>query len=170
MLESQSGPEQEALAAAYERAVELYPDHTSARNNLAQQLMNLERFDEAIRHFEELRRAGMRFPGTYSSLAQAYGRTGRIDEGLEVLRAYTRQNPDNAAGFGNLAGQLAWAGRYDEARQALDEAEALGRPADDTLPLRWQIAVLEGDFDHAAGLVDDMCCNSKPRHACSEGC
>jgi pentatricopeptide repeat protein len=141
---------------AYEKAVELYPDHTSARNNLAQQLLSLERFDEAIRHLEVLRGSGMQFPGTYSSLASAYGQMGQLEEGLEVLRQYTREHPDNAAGFENLASHLAWIGRHEDAERALDDAEALGRPANETMPLRWQIAVLDGDWGRAWELADRM--------------
>jgi len=142
--------------AAYQKAIEEYPDHTAARNNLAQQLANQERFDEAIEHFEELRRAKMQFPGTYASLADAYGMMGRFDEGLDVLQEYVEENPDNAAGFENLAGHLAWAGRFDEAGQTLDQAEALGRPVAETGGLRWQLAVLSEDLDEAEVIIDRL--------------
>ncbi len=153
----------EESIAAYEKGVELYPDHTSARNNLAQQLMNLERFDEAIDHLEQLRSNKMQFPGTYASLANAYGMTGQLEEGLEVVRQYVEENPDTAAGFENLAAQLAWSGRRDEARRALDRAEALGRTLADTGGRRWQIAVLDGDFDEAERLTERMEESDDPR-------
>ena len=150
----QGGSEQ--AIAAYERAVELYPDHTSARNNLAQQLVNLERFDEAIRHFEHLRSSGMQFPGTYASLANAYGVTGQFDQGLAVLEEYTERNPENAAGFENLAEHLAWAGRLQEASRTLDRAEQLGRSVADVGHLRWQIHMLAGDADAAEEVLETM--------------
>ncbi|MGD8817888.1 MAG: protein kinase, partial [Acidobacteriota bacterium] len=141
---------------AYQKAVDMYPDHTSARNNLAAQLLNQERFDEAIGHLEELRRSGMQFPGTYATLANAYGMMGRFDDGLDVLREYTAAHPDNAAGFENLAAQLVWAGRLDEADQTLETAERLGRPFPETAGLHWEIAALRDDWDDAGDLVERM--------------
>ena len=150
---------------AYQKAVDAYPDHTAARNNLAQQLMNLERFDEAIDHFEELRRSGMKFPGTYSSLATSYGMTGQFDEGLAVLQEYSEENPDNAAGHRNLAGHLLWAGRFDEALAAIERAEAVGSPAFETNALRWQIAASRDDWDAAEDMRDALAELEDPRAA-----
>ena len=144
----------EESIAAYTRAIEAYPDHTSARNNLAQQLMALERYDEAIDHLEDLRRRGMRFPGTFSSLATSYGMVGRFDDGMRVLREYVEQNPDNAAGHRNLAGHLLWAGRFDEAAAALDRAEAAGSSAFDVNTMRWQSAALQNDWDEAENVAE----------------
>jgi tetratricopeptide (TPR) repeat protein len=141
---------------AYQKAIDAYPDHTAARNNLAQQLLNLEEFDEAIEHLEELRRSKMQFPATYASLATAYARTGRFAEGLEVLVEYTEDHPDNAAGYSNLAGHLAWAGRYDEALDAVEKAEAAGAPFFDTEIQRWQVAALSDDWDRAEDIADSL--------------
>jgi hypothetical protein len=41
---------------AYRKAIELCPDHRAARHNLARPCLVLERFDEAIEHYEQLRR------------------------------------------------------------------------------------------------------------------
>jgi len=149
--------------AAYQKAVDAYPDHTAARNNLAQQLMILERFDEAIGHLEELRSSGMKFPATYSSLATAYGMTGRFDEGLVVLREYARQNPDNAAGHRNVAGHLLWAGRLDEAVDELARAEAAGSPVFEIAGLRWQAAALADDWETASGVAALLADGEDPR-------
>ena len=149
--------------AAYQKAIDAYPDHTAARNNLAQQLIILERFDEAIDHLEELRRSGMRFPATYSSLATAYGMTGRFDEGLVVLREYAGQNPENAAGHRNVAQHLLWAGRFDEAIDAVERAETRGLPSFETNTLRWQIAALSDDWDVAGRVVARLSDSDEPR-------
>ncbi len=45
---------------AYRKAVELYPDHTAARNNLAFRCLLFERYEEAIKEGEELIRARTR--------------------------------------------------------------------------------------------------------------
>src|SRR5438045_1386104 len=69
---------------AYKKALELYPDHASSRNNLALIYVQLERADEAIREYEELRRRGMTFVGTYAGLATMYAATGQFDKAQEV--------------------------------------------------------------------------------------
>ena len=78
---------------AYRKAVELFPDHTAARNNLANLYVELEQHDDAIQHLEELRRRGMTFPGTYNSLAGAYAATGDVKRGQQVLREYVGRFP-----------------------------------------------------------------------------
>src|SRR5204863_4082329 len=65
---------------AYRKVLDLYPDAASSRNNLALLLLRLERFDESIAQYEELRRRSFEFPGTYTSLAFAYASSGHADK------------------------------------------------------------------------------------------
>jgi len=111
--------------AAYQKAVDAAPDHTSARNNLAQALIEVRRYPEALVHLEELRRRGMSFPGTYASLAQAYLATGQPARAREALSAYVAEHPDRSAGYENVAFFELSQGRVEEALAALDEAAAL---------------------------------------------
>ncbi len=83
----------EKAIAAYQKAVDEAPDHTAARNNLAQLLLDLRRYPEALVHLEELRRRGMTFPGSYLSLAQAYVATGHPDRAREALASYAGRAP-----------------------------------------------------------------------------
>ena len=53
---------------SYQRAVALYSDHVSAKHNLAVLYGDLERYDEAIPLYEELRRRGAAFAFTYTNL------------------------------------------------------------------------------------------------------
>jgi tetratricopeptide (TPR) repeat protein len=110
---------------AYKKELELYPDHASSRNNLAVLYSDLERYDDAIPHYEELRRRSMPFPGTYTALARAYTATGRFDTGRQVLEEYLRRNPDNVSATTGYAMVLADGGRIDEAQTALTKAEEL---------------------------------------------
>jgi tetratricopeptide (TPR) repeat protein len=112
--------------AAYEAAVDANPDDTSARNNLAQLLIELRRYPEAVAHLEELRRRGMTFPGTWASLAEAYVATGHPDRAEEALRSYVKDHPDRGAGFTNLGWFLMGQGRLEEALDQLDQAERVG--------------------------------------------
>ena len=156
---------------AYEKAVELYPDHTSARNNLAQQYMALERYEDAIRHLEELRRRGMTFPGTYSSLAGVYAAVGKPEKGYDVLREYVRDNPDNAAGHRNLAGFATKSGRYEEALQILDTAESLEPGNLEVEEQRWMVYALTERWDEAEAAADKLLDSASPQLVFrGEGC
>ena len=115
----------EKAVAAYQKAVDSAPDHTAARNNLAQLLIDLRRYPEALVHLEELRRRGMTFPGSYWSLAQAYLATGHPDKARETLSAYAAEHPDRSASFENIAYFELAQGRVDAALAAIDKAEAL---------------------------------------------
>ena len=110
---------------AYQKAVDGAPDHTAARNNLAQLLLELRRYPEALVHLEELRRRGMTFPGTYMSLAQAYVATDRPDLAREALASYAAEHPDRAASFENLAYFELTQGRTEAALAAFDKAAGL---------------------------------------------
>src|SRR5262249_25313743 len=58
--------------AAYSKGLALYPDAVSSRNNLALLYASSERFDEAIREYEEVIRRGIEFPGAHAGLALSY--------------------------------------------------------------------------------------------------
>jgi serine/threonine protein kinase/tetratricopeptide (TPR) repeat protein len=132
---------------AYRKAVELFPDHTSARNNLAQLYLRQERYDEAIVHLESLRRDGMTFPGTYSSLANAYLATERPDEAVEALEAYAADHPDSSVSYSNLGQLQLRTDRIDDALRNLQRAEELapGSVTDDL----FAVYVLSGRWDDA---------------------
>ena len=111
--------------AAYQKSVDSAPDHTAARNNLAQLLLQLRRYPEALVHLEDLQRRGMTFPGSYMSLAQAYVATGRPDRAREALAAYVAEHPDRAAAFENVGYFELSQGRVESALAAFDKAAAL---------------------------------------------
>ncbi|MGH3129634.1 MAG: TPR end-of-group domain-containing protein [Gaiellaceae bacterium] len=60
-----------------------------------------------------------------SFVAGAYGRLGRIDEGLAIMRAAVERHPDAWQGYYNLACLESLAGRRDEALASLERAYEL---------------------------------------------
>ncbi|HVO11805.1 MAG TPA: protein kinase [Vicinamibacteria bacterium] len=115
----------EKAVDAYTKAVEAAPEHTAARNNLAQALLELRRYPEALAQLLELRRQGMSFPGTYMSLAEVYVATGQPERAREALTAYTHEHPDSPAGYVNLGNFEVMQGRLDAGLSALDRAAEL---------------------------------------------
>ena len=110
---------------AYRKALELYPDAASSRNNVALLYLELERYDEAIREYEELRRRSFEFPGTYRSLAYAYGSLGAFDKALAVLDGFTREHPDSGPAFSAVGDVFLASGRIDQATPSYERAAQL---------------------------------------------
>ncbi len=75
------------------RAVELAPDFTAARANLATVLYKQNRAPEAIAELETIERQGAANPGHASLKAAALGRIGGHDEALGLYRTLLDQRP-----------------------------------------------------------------------------
>jgi tetratricopeptide (TPR) repeat protein len=150
--------------AAYQKAVDEAPDHTAARNNLAQMLIDQRRYPEALVHLEELRRRGMTFPGTWMSLAEVYAATGQPDRGREALETYVQEHPDRSAGYENLGLFELVQGRLEPALAAFDRAAAL-RP-DQRMKIdlgRFVIAALQDRWEDAEAAAESLSKSDDPR-------
>ena len=110
---------------AYRKAIDLYPDHASARHNLALLYSTLGREAEAIPLYEELRRRGTAFPTTYTNLSSIYRDKGQFDKGLAVLEEYVRANPEVQRGHFGLGSLYAAWGKWDEALAEYDRATSI---------------------------------------------
>ena len=134
---------------SYERAIELYPDHGSARHNLGNLLFETERYDEAIEQLEELRGRGMMFPATYEQLAQAYMALDDVDSAREVLREFSARNPDDWTTLLSLAQIEIETGDVEGGAKLLERAEALGATPMRILPIRWAAHIFVEEWDQA---------------------
>jgi len=119
---------------AYKKCVDLDPGHQACRHNLAVQLSNLERFQEAAGHYEELIRRGGTYPSTFHNLGDIYMWLGEPDKALAVTQLFSTRNPENGAGHSAVGGALVTLGRYEEALTEFSRAEALD-PTDFGAPL-----------------------------------
>jgi eukaryotic-like serine/threonine-protein kinase len=105
---------------AYRKGLELYPDAASSRNNVALLYLQLERYDEAIREYEELRRRKFEFPGTYTSLSNAYASIGAFDKAQAVLDQFLQEHPDSALGYRGVGDVAIVSGKLDDAAKAYE--------------------------------------------------
>jgi len=141
---------------AYRKAVELYPDHATARNNLAFRCMLFERYQEAIKEGEELIRADFEFPGIYSIVGWAYSARGEFEKGNQVQTDFVRRYPENWVGHANLGSQLFWWGKLDQAIAEFQKAESL-RPDNFRSQIgMWAIYVLREQWGAAARAAERM--------------
>jgi tetratricopeptide (TPR) repeat protein len=134
---------------AFKKAVEIYPNHGSARNNLAFCYLLMERYDESIANFKELTDRGYGFFGSYDGLAWSYFAKGDLESGEKVILEYLERNPESGVGYRFYADHLVRAGRIDEALENYDRAESLDPGAWYITGGRWQAYVLRGRWEDA---------------------
>jgi tetratricopeptide (TPR) repeat protein len=154
----------EKAVGAYQKALENAPTHTAARNNLAQLLIQLKRYPDALVHLEELRRLGMTFPGSYMSLAEAYVATGHPEQAREALARYAAEHPDRPAAYENFAFFELTQGRTDDALAALDKAAALH--PDDSMKIetgRFVAHALRDEWPQAEAAAKRLLASDDPR-------
>ena len=146
---------------AFERAIELYPDHHEARHGLGLVYGSLERYAEAAAQFEELRRRRYAFGGTYYSLAHMYAALGDFEAGADSVRAFRELDPDGS--FGHLLEGLYLAlwGRVEPALASF--RESLARlPGAQVQEGRWFALAVAGRWDEARVVAADLATDDDP--------
>src|SRR5687767_15401799 len=108
--------------AAYEKAIELYPDHSASRNNLAALLNRLDQNERAVEHYNILRERGFEFPGTAGNHATALIALNRDAEAVRVLEEFIGRLPHIEAGHMYLGMTHRAANRLEQSNAAFDRA------------------------------------------------
>ncbi|MEE9263198.1 MAG: tetratricopeptide repeat protein, partial [Vicinamibacteria bacterium] len=147
---------------AYEKAIGLYADHSSARHNVAGIYANSELFDKALPLYEELVRRRFNFAGTYGQLADIYAIRGDFEKGLEVLEGYLELYPDSAEGHRNLGAHFANWGRLDEALDAYDKAASLAPAGVGPKLGRRNVFVLREQWKEADAIHRELMASADP--------
>jgi eukaryotic-like serine/threonine-protein kinase len=148
---------------AYKKAIELYPDHASARHNLGLLYAQIGREAESIPLYEELRRRGMAYPTTYTNLAGVYRNLGQFDKAYDVLQDYVRANPTVSQGYRGLGDLLAVWGKYDDAIAAYDKAAALAPGDLSVLAARRAIYYVRDQWADLEAVNDKLLASSDPQ-------
>lgn len=106
---------------AYRRAAEFDPDSEPLALRLASSLVLQRRTEEALRTVEAFIERRPASENALLWLATFYGTVGEQERVLDLYRRVTRQFPDQAMGWLQLAGALARSDRLDEAVDVLRE-------------------------------------------------
>ena len=147
---------------AYSKGLALFPDAVSSHNNLGLLLGQSERYDDAIREYEEARRRGIEFPGAYSSLAFSYLGRGEFDKARTVVEQFVQGHPDSPGGYRGLADVLLATGKIDEAAKAFQHSFELA-PANPLPRLGLHdIAVLQERWDVAQTIATSIAGAKEP--------
>ncbi len=110
---------------AYKQELALHPEHQASRHNLGLEYGITERYDEAIKEYDELLRRGTSNPTSFENLADILINVGNTTRARQVAEEFVSRQPENAAGYRMLGTALAAEGRLDEARTAYDKSIAL---------------------------------------------
>lgn len=112
----------EEAMAAYKKALDLYPDDTTANHNLALLFASLYEWDKAIQYYEAARKAKTDFVGTYDQLASCYRAIGKDVKAKEVLDDYLENIGDADGIHLELASHYLGLGQHDIALAEVEKA------------------------------------------------
>lgn len=98
--------------------------------------------EKAIETNETWMRMYPRDPRPLNSLAAAYQVVGQYEKGVDAALAAIRLQPDNYTPYANLATSDLALNRFDEARQASEQADKVGRDSVYTHRVRFELAFL----------------------------
>ncbi len=135
--------------AALQRAIEIDPNHQSARYTLASLYTFLDRIEEAREHLEVLHEQRSSIASTSVFLAYVHAVQGAETPALEMLREVRDRDPESWWNYTILGWYQALFLRFDEAKAAFDQAEALRPGASHLNKARWDAAALRHDWVEA---------------------
>jgi Flp pilus assembly protein TadD len=105
--------------------VEARPGNARAHYNLAGILIDLNRVEEAMSHYQEALRINPRDVGAHSNLGEALTRLGRTSEAILHCETALRLDPSSVEARNNLGNALIQANRLEEALACFREAVRL---------------------------------------------
>ncbi|MDP2388696.1 MAG: FlgO family outer membrane protein, partial [Acidobacteriota bacterium] len=142
--------------AAYERCLAISPRHEACRNNLGLAYNGLERYVEAVQHFEVLIQAGTTIVQPYANIGVGYRALGQPEKALAVVDAFATRNPENAAAQVLLGVALVGVNRLDDAIRVLDKARLLDPIDTSAASTAGLTHLLREDWKAAASAAADL--------------
>jgi arylsulfatase A-like enzyme/cytochrome c-type biogenesis protein CcmH/NrfG len=116
----------ENAAEAYDKVLQIDPDHTEARRGLGDLALIGGDLDAAAKHYTRVLELDGNDVGALSKLGVVKVRTGHPDEAIALFRKAIDRQPKNAEALLYLAGALASSGRPAEAVPYFERALAAG--------------------------------------------
>ena len=111
-----------AAEAAFERAIELNPNHADTYAEYGNLLAIVGRYDEARERFEEAIRLNPVLSWPLSSLGMLFASLGRLNEAESLFQQASELNKDNVDAFIWLADVRQKQGRFDDAVEIMERA------------------------------------------------
>jgi tetratricopeptide (TPR) repeat protein/predicted Ser/Thr protein kinase len=134
---------------AYSRCIEVDPSYRACRHNLGLRMIQLERFDEARRHYEELIRRGASNATAFDNLSNAQIAVGDLAGARRTMEMFIARHPENAHGHVGLAEVLLSAGNPDAALETFKRAALLDPMNTRPISGRVQAEIMRENFSAA---------------------
>jgi serine/threonine protein kinase/tetratricopeptide (TPR) repeat protein len=141
---------------AYSKAIELYPDHSASRNNLAVLYLRTDQLEKCIEHYTILRQRGFEFPGAVYNMSQCYVTSGNDAAAIEVHNEYIGRFPDVENGHLNYGLTAMSLNRLDEAEREIRKARDLRPALPPAIAGLAQVATFRGDVDGARAIAAEL--------------
>ncbi|HYV34969.1 MAG TPA: tetratricopeptide repeat protein [Gemmataceae bacterium] len=106
----------------FQKAVQLQPDDTDARNNLAVVLIHLQRYGEAALHFQQVLRTRPELVEAHIGLGVCLQRELKRDEAVACYRQALQLAPGHVKAQNNLGVALMEMNRLEEAATSFEQA------------------------------------------------
>ena len=107
---------------AYDKAIQLEPDHASAWYNKGVALGKMGRHEEALKACDKATQLDPDHVSAWNNKGVALDRMGRYEEALKACDKATQLDPDHVSAWNNKGVALYNMGRYEEALKAYDKA------------------------------------------------
>jgi DNA-binding winged helix-turn-helix (wHTH) protein/tetratricopeptide (TPR) repeat protein/TolB-like protein len=147
--------------AAFEKTIDIYPDHLLARMALASRFSAHQELEKGIEQLEAIheRSGAFHVGGTQSEplelfLAEMYDNLGKSDDASRVLEELRARFPDDSRAHEALGGHLVFLGRLDEAVAEFERAHRLRKDGSTPIGVA-TVQILRGDWDDAAAISED---------------
>jgi len=139
---------------AYERALELDPDHLEALNNYAVLLLDHGLVQESLRFSSRAIQLNPEYAEALNSVANAFHSLGRFGQAVGQYKRAVRARPDYRQAWVNLGNTYFTAGVPDSAANAYRQALALGDDREIELQVARCLALAGSTPDGMRYLVD----------------
>jgi serine/threonine protein kinase/Tfp pilus assembly protein PilF len=134
---------------AYNKLLELYPEHTAGLNSLAILYDDLEDYDKAIELFEEAIRLKAEFLSPYANVSLMYRKKGLYEKAKEILEYYVQNINDIPVVRYYLALNYLEQGQFKLAHAEADKALSLDPAFPRAFWTKGNIYVYQGELNRA---------------------
>ena len=134
---------------ALRRGVALWPEQPEHRENLAIELAQTGRVDEAVVHFEAVVRMSPQKPDVHFNYGCALLQVSRFEKSAAAFETYLKKRPHSAQALTNLGAAYIGLGRYSDAESALQRALMRDPKMVDALSNLGTVQSIRGRYDEA---------------------
>jgi tetratricopeptide (TPR) repeat protein len=130
-----------------QRGYRLFPADLGIRQALALCLFRLQRFEEAIPHFDAMIAAQPGFAQAHAARGASLEQLGRIEEAEAAFRRAHELAPDNLLAIAGLGATASAAGRHAEARAFAEQVLTVEPGYPDSVVVLGRADLAEGHYD-----------------------